>query len=172
MVKNKNTDAPRYPSYLHYVILGVILLVLFLWQSAPGQGLTLFGVRPLPAVMLVALIGIVYGEFAGGLFGLIAGLLMDMYTTPSVCFNVVLLTALGMICGLAIQHLLIPNFYAHLVLTLGCCFVYYLFYFIVIQWLLGEGTWYYFFRFSLPATVYTWAVGMILYPFLRWLRRH
>ena len=121
-------------------------------QYATNGGLRIFGVSALPAVAMIVAIGMNYGPFVGGVYGLFSGLLMDVYTIPSVGFHLVMMPFLGIACGLAANHLLMNNRYARFFLCLCSAIVYCFFYFVVIQWIAGGNSFAYYVDFSLPMT--------------------
>ena len=168
-----NRDLPKLKPWLHYSLLAVLLLTAWSVQSAPDGILTVWGISPVLLVSLIACIGMIYGEMIGGVFGLAAGLLMDVYTTPCVGFHIVVLTAVGIGCGLIIRHLFMNNLLASFTLILGVCLVYFVLYWLLFKVILGGGGgWVYLYRFSLSGTVYSAVFGGLFYPLLKWLHRY
>lgn len=167
----KDEQFGRSRPYLQYLLLGLLLILLWAFQSAPANLFDIALVRPMPCVVLVICIGIVYGEMAGGAFGLFAGLLMDLYTTPSVAFHVVLLTVLGVLCGLAVKHWLMNNLLSAVVLWLVGSVLYFVMYWLLFKVILGNDGWIYLYRYALPGGIYTGAWGVILAPLVVWIHR-
>ncbi len=162
----------RTKQYAQFVLLGLLLLLLWAIQSAPRSLLSIGTVRPVLLAAFVSVTGIVYGEMAGGIFGFVAGLLMEPYTAPSVGFHVLVLTALGMACGLAVKHLFMNNTLSALVTVLASSLVYFILYWLIFKIVLGgNGGMGYLVRFSLPAAGYTAMCGWVLYPLVRLIRR-
>lgn len=155
-----------------FILLGVLVLLCWLLQSAPGGFLPLFHVSPVLLPILVAAIGMAYGETVGALYGLAAGVLMDLYTIPSLGFHAVLLTAVGIVCGLAVKHFLMQHLAAALVLAGTVAVAYFVLYWLVFKVIAGGGgALYYLVRFSLPAAVYSGLWGLVFCPLTRWIRR-
>lgn len=167
----KSEQANKTAPLFQYLVLGLILIVSWLLQSAPGNLLAIASVRPVLLVVFAVCIGAIYGELTGGVFGLIAGMLMDLYTVPSLAFHAAVLTAVGIVCGLAVRHLLMNRFFSVLVLCLVMSFCYFTLYWLLFKVLMGGGGWTYFCRFSLPGTVYTALTGLIYAPLIWWIRR-
>ncbi len=136
--------------YLHYGLLSIIMLFSVTLQSAANGGVSLFGVSLLPAVAVIVAIGINYGPFTGGIYGLVAGLFLDVYTVPSVGFHLVIMTVLGIGCGLSVNHLLMNNRYARFFLCFCGATLYCIAYFVVMKWIVGGNTITYLYQFSLP----------------------
>ena len=159
--------------WMHFLLLSFLLLIAWSVQSVPHPVLAIAGVNPVLLLSLVVSIGVVYGELIGGICGLCAGVLMEIYASPSVGFHIVLLTGAGIAGGLLIRHVFMNTRFATFVLTLLICFIYFF-----VDWLLyevilgGNGGLLYFFRFSLPAAGYTALFGFICCPLLKWLYRY
>ncbi len=167
----KDEQGKRTRPYLQYSLLGLFLVMLWSLQSAPDSLFTLSLLRPVPVVVFVVTVGIVYGEMVGGAFGLFAGMLMDLYTTPSVAFHAVLLTALGIFCGLAVKHWLMNNLLTMVVLWFVGSLIYFVLYWLLFKVILGDDGWLYLYRFALPGGLYTGAWGVVVAPIVAWIRR-
>ena len=169
---NNNTERTSWQTVCHYVVLSVIMLFSVTLQSAAGGGITLFGFSLLTGVAFVVGVGMNYSPFIGGIYGLAVGLLLDAYTAPSVGFHSVMMTFLGVACALAVNHLLLSNRYARLVLCFVSALLYGTAYFVVIQWMLGGHDFSYFYRFTLPGafvgTVTCVVYGAVLRLFRKW----
>lgn len=138
-----------------YVILSVVMLLLFLWQSTPRLLPEILGVTPIFMLPLLASVGVMAGEYASGLFGFFIGLLMDVYVTPSICFNLIAMTVIGILCGLLARALKFKSFFSALVLCVISSVIYYLAYWLVYRVILSGDTAYYLLSYSLPALIYT-----------------
>jgi rod shape-determining protein MreD len=77
---------------------GYMLLLLFVYvlQVTPGL-FSLFGVKPMPVIALAVCIAMAEGEFAGGLYGVFCGLLLDFGAFT--LFGII--SVLMLICGVA-----------------------------------------------------------------------
>ncbi len=167
----KNERLTRAMWVWHALALGALLLLAFLVQSAPGTLLQIGGVRPVLLTGLCIAVGAVYGPFCGGVFGLVAGLLADSVTAPSLAFHAVFYAALGIACALAVQHLLVPGFFAFLVLSVLGSLLYATGYFLLYKLAMRGGGWYYYLHFSLPGAGYTAAASLLICLLIRLLRR-
>jgi len=165
--RDNRSSHPR----LQFVLLGLLLLVIWSFQIAPTNLFAIGLVRPVPTVILTVCVGIIYGETVGGVFGLFAGLLMDVYTTPSVAFHVVLMTALGIFCGLVVKHLFMNNRLSWVVLWFASAMVYFLLYWLMFKVILGNDGWLYLTRYALPSALYTGVWGIVLHPLVWSIRR-
>lgn len=166
-----NQGKTTFQTVLHYGLLTGFMLFSITLQNAPGGGLTLWGLSPLPAIAFVVGVSMHYGPFIGGVFGLVTGLLLDVYTVPSVGFQTVAITLLGMGCGLTMNHLLLHNKYAKFVLCLVSALLYGIVYFAVMKWMIGGHDFSYFYRFSLPAIGLCTVLCLLYGWVLGWFRR-
>ena len=93
---------------LKYGAYALIALLLFRLQSIPGL-LEIGGVRPLPLAALAVLVATMERELPGVLFCIFCGYLCDLYTVAPMGYYMLLLTVLGLICGLVIRNYLQPS---------------------------------------------------------------
>ena len=122
----------------------------------------------LPLIPLLIFIGSFFGEWHGGIFGIAVGCLMDVTALDPVCFNMLVLFAVGVISGLLVKYYFNRNIFTALLLDVILSFLYFF-----IKWLVsfsalpsaGSLLFYY----SLISALYTAAVGFPLYFFVRWI---
>ena len=93
---------------LKYGAYAMMALLLFRLQSIPGL-LEIGGVRPLPLAALAVLVATMERELPGVLFCIFCGYLCDLYTVAPMGYYMLLLTVLGLICGLVIRNYLQPS---------------------------------------------------------------
>ena len=93
---------------LKYGAYALMALLLFRLQSIPGL-LEIGGVRPLPLAALAVLVATMERELPGVLFCVFCGYLCDLYTVAPMGYYMLLLTVLGLICGLVIRNYLQPS---------------------------------------------------------------
>lgn len=164
-----NNNSLKRKSLWEYGVLLILLLAAWGLQSAPSNFLSVFALRPVLVLGLVACVGMIYGELMGGVFGFCGGLLMEIDAAPSVGFHLLLLTALGILCGLAVRHLLMNNIPASFTLLLTVCILYFTLYWLLYKVILGADGLYYWIRFSLPSAALTTLWGCGFYGVLRLL---
>ncbi len=121
MLRRKNS-AP-----VKALILAPYLLILYILQSTLFTHIELLGVKPLLLPVAAAGISLFCGRVEGGVFGLFAGILMDLsYNQLTVQFTL-LLTFLGVLLGLLSDTVLVqgfPSFLLSCVLELALISVY------------------------------------------------
>ncbi len=164
-----SNNALKQKPFGEYGVLLILLLAAWGLQSAPSNFLSVFALRPVLVLGLTACVGMIYGELIGGVFGFGAGLLMEIDAAPSVGFHLLVLTALGILCGLAVRHLLMNNIPASFTLLLSVCVLYFTLYWLLYKVILGADGFYYWIRFSLPSAAFTALWGCGFYGVLRLL---
>lgn len=154
---------------LKHVIYTVLVLVCYILQETPRL-LAIGNVRPILVISVIAAIAMIEGEFAGGLFGLLGGVLCD--TAAFHIFGVapIFFLILGCACGLLVIYLIQPNVKTAFLLCGGFALVYG-----VIAHYLIYGLWGYaganrllLFK-TLPSAVYTALFGMAAFWLVRWI---
>lgn len=99
------------------LIVVPFLLVLYILQSMVFTHITLWGVKPLLLPLAVAGVALFDGAFAGGIFGIFAGVLCDMsFNQPTIAFTLVL-TFLGIGIGFIADTLLVRGFPSYLLIS-------------------------------------------------------
>lgn len=99
------------------------LLILYILQGMIFTHITLWGVKPLLLPLAVAGVALFDGAFAGGVFGIFAGMLCDMsFNEPTIAFTLIL-TFLGICMGFASETVLIHGFPSYLLLSFCALFV-------------------------------------------------
>ncbi len=166
-----NAEKTTFQIVCHYGILSLLMLFSVALQSAAGGGISLFGFSFLPGIAFVVGVSMNYGPLTGGVFGLLVGLLLDAYTAPSIGFHTLMIPFLGIACGLAVNHLLLSNGYAHFLLCFVSALLYCTSYFVVVQWILGGHNFSYFYRFTLPGAGVCTLTCLVYGAVLRLFRR-
>lgn len=97
------------------LILAPYLILLYILQSTVFTHISFFGAKPL--ILPIAVVGAALfgGRVEGGVFGLLAGILMDLaYNQVTVQFTIVL-TATGLLIGILSDTALVQGFPSFLV---------------------------------------------------------
>lgn len=95
----------RNTAYLRYTVLGLLVVLVYLFQVTPRLLPSIGGALPVPLVPLALTIAMREYESAGAAFGLICGLLMDTASTSTMGFHAVLLLLLGFFSSLLVNSL-------------------------------------------------------------------
>ncbi|MBQ8228773.1 MAG: rod shape-determining protein MreD [Clostridia bacterium] len=103
-------------------LAAVVLAVFFIWNT-DGLFPKPWGIPAMLMVPLVISIGMFEREYAGMFFGLFAGVLMDTFSSQTVCFHSIMLTAAGYISGVLITRLMRNNLKTCLLLNIVFLFI-------------------------------------------------
>ena len=152
-------------NYVYYSLLGIALAVVYFIQSATPLLPAFFGVRPLPAFVLMLCVAAFGGETAGIISGLSLGIAMDIGATSPDGFNALTLMLMGLACSLLSTYLFNRRIPAAAVLCGIFCTLYYL-----LNWLVSVvakgylGAFEYLWRYSLTGAIYTWLFVFLFWP--------
>ena len=150
------------------IILTAAVLLFFLVWNTDGMFPKPWGIPAMLMVPLVISIGMFERETAGMFFGLFAGLLMDAFSSQTVCFHSVMLTAAGYFSGVLITRLMRNNLKTCLLLNVVFLFVYNtLFYFINYHSAVSDLIPYVYSDVYVASVFYT----MLFVPFVYWIIR-
>lgn len=105
----------KYATAIKLLILSPYLILIYILQSTVFTSLTLFGVKPMLLPVAAVGIAIFRGRTEGGVFGLFAGIFMDMaYDQPTIEFTVIL-TLTGLLLGALSDTVLVRSFPSYFV---------------------------------------------------------
>ena len=154
------------------IIHGLVMLAVFILQSAPGALPRVFGVSPLPLIPLAVIIAMYEGDTGGAVFGLAAGLLIDVNAVHTAGFAALVLMLVGCVCGLLVIHLMRNTVLTCLTLSAGASLFYCLLHWLIFYLIPGkEEPLRYLLHYSLVRAVYTAALCVPLYLLMRRLTR-
>lgn len=153
----------KHKNALTYLYLGLILFILYLFQSTNTLP-TPYGLIPAILVVYVAVCASVFGEYTGCVMGFMGGLLCDTAGPSSYCFNLIILTAIGIGCGLLSTRLFTKRFICTLVLSVIALVFYFIMHWLILGVIFGEDGFYYLVRFSLPSILYSLIYVFPIYP--------
>lgn len=154
-----------------HIVYTLLLLLLYVVQTTPRL-LTLGGVKPLLVVPVAVAIAMYEGEFVGGVYGAVAGILCDTAGGSLFGFNGFFICLFCIAAGLLVIYLLRNN-------LLGCL----LFVGVAllvrgsIEFLFAYGMWGYdnvwkiYACYTLPTVVYSLAVTPLCYWLVRGIHR-
>lgn len=146
-----------------------VMLILYVLQNTPGF-LTMMGVKPnliIPAAIGIAMLE---GEYAGGLYGVFAGILCDVGGSGLFGFNAIILLIAGVVAGLLAIYMLRMSVINYILLLSGALATRAL-----LDYLLNYAMWKYeniwmllVYR-MIPGIIYTAAISPLVYYLLKWL---
>lgn len=147
------------------LICTLAVLIAFILQETPAL-FEIREVRPVLVIAVVTVIAMFEGEFAGGLFGLLGGLLCDIAAAHIFGVASIFFLVLGCGCGLLVIYLIQPNRKTAFLLAFGFALVYGLASHYLIYGLWGyEGASQLILEKTLPGALYTaLAAAILLWP--------
>ena len=113
------------------ILLAVILVVTFLFQTTSGFFPAPFGIHACLLIPATVCIAMFEREFAGLFFGLAAGMMLETVSPDSVCFYSVMFTLIGFTAGMLITYLMINNLITALIFTVSFSLIVHTLYFLL-----------------------------------------
>lgn len=150
-----------------FTVYALLLLLLYVLQTVPGL-FVLYGAKPIWVVPAAVAIAMLEGEFAGGFYGVLAGILCDMGGFSLFGFNAFVVGILCVVTGLLVIYLMycnLPNcLFFTLIILLVRGSLEYLFAYGIWGY---ENAWKVYAYFILPVTLYS----VLITPLAYWLVR-
>lgn len=122
----------RLVGVLKHLAYALFFFLLYCIQTDPNL-FSVFGIKPLLLVPAAVVLAMEEGEFAGGLYGAAAGLLMDLSSVGLFGFHAILMLVLSAAAGLCVIYFMRLSLVNAALLTFGALsvrlvLVYYFFY--------------------------------------------
>ena len=152
-----------------HIVLVFLFLILYILQSVPHL-FEISGVTPYLTVSAAVAVAMFEGEFAGGIYGAVAGLLCDINGIMPFGFNGFIISVCCVSSGLLIIYLMRCNIFTFVLFEVfalmlrGC-----------VEYFFAFGMWDYpdaplvFFSRTLPVVIYSAAAGIPLFFLVRFL---
>ncbi len=115
---------------LFYTIVSIAIIMFYLLDSTEILTLKIGTAHPILLIPLLVAVSMAAREWVGLIFGCMTGFLLDITAANTYCFNLVLFSLIGCVCGLFCSYLVNDNIYSALVLSLCSSFAYF-----IIKWL-------------------------------------
>ena len=160
----------RNRNLITYILLGVCTLILYLFESVHAFP-AFWGVFPAVTLVFVSLCGSVCGEYIGCVIGLIGGILCDVGASSSFCFNLIVITLIGTVCGLLSSQLFTKRFISSLLLTLSSLVFYFLIHWLIYKVIAGCEGFSYLWHFSLPLVIHSFIYSIPLYFVVKFISK-
>ncbi len=149
MQRQKLVHAVKHTGY------ALAMLLLYVLQVTP-RFFSLFGVKPMLIVPLAICIAMVEGEFVGGLYGVLCGLLLDFGAFTLFGINSIIMLVSCVAAGLLVIYLMRPGLRSAIILTFATavtiCLAHY--FFLYGMWGLKDAS-LIFYNHSVPMILYT-----------------
>ncbi len=113
-----------------YTIVSVAIVLLYLLDSTEILTLKIGSSHPILLIPLLVSVSMAAREWVGLIFGCLVGILLDITAADTYCFNLIMFTLIGCVCGLLCSYFVNDNIYSALVLSICSSLAYF-----VIKWL-------------------------------------
>ncbi len=161
-----------YRGYVYHVVLSVACALLYLWQNSVNAFPEISGLRAVPVIPFVICISMFNPKTAGMVYGLFAGMIMDVTWSKISGFNALCLFIICVVCSLLIRFLFNCRISSAMLLSGLACLVYFLVYWLCFCKFAGvEESAYCLFSRYLPMALYTWAFTLPFYYFVEFLTK-
>lgn len=159
-----------YRKYVYHTLLAIIAALLYLWQNSVAAFPEIASLRALPLIPFIICVTMFNPDKAGVVYGVTAGIVMDISWSKTSGFNAVCLFVICVACGLLIRLLFNRTLLTALFLNGIVCLVYFSLYWLFFCELAGiEDSGYCFFNYYLPMMIYTWAFTIPFYLVTRFI---
>ncbi|MBC8586041.1 hypothetical protein [Youxingia wuxianensis] len=154
-----------------YFVYFLVMVGMYVLQTTPGF-LSVFGTKPNFVIPAAICIAILEGEFVGGIYGVLGGILCDFGGFMLFGFHSIIMLIACVIAGLLTIYLLQPGVINYVLLVFVTMMVRGL-----LEFLLGFAVWGYEHVWMilvyniLPGVIYTAAVSPLIFYLYRWLDR-
>lgn len=113
------------------VIFAVFIVITYIFQNTGGLFPAPAGIHAVLLIPLVVCISMFEREFAGLFYGLLAGAMLDAFSSDSICFSSICFTAVGFAAGALITYLMRNNLLCAIIQTAVFTLVYNTLYFLI-----------------------------------------
>lgn len=150
----------------------LILFVLILFQSLISDAVTIMGIKLDLSLIILVYVALSGGPTYGVIFGFLIGLLLDIFTPPTLGWGALVKCLIGFTVGSFKDNLYLESFYARGGVIFFALILNDLLYYIFASGL-NSSTFNILTHYSLLSALYTSIVGMLIFPILdriRWER--
>lgn len=124
MNSGKISGSFRKQQYQSWILYGLFVLLIALFQMSPRGFPVIAYARPTPLVLLTVCVAMLEGPALGSVIGAAAGLLWDLYSMRIFGYYGLLLMVIGLTVSLLVQWLLRSNFLSAMLLSISSVIVY------------------------------------------------
>ncbi len=115
---------------MKYPIYFLITLINFILQTTVFESVSIIGIKPNTAVIIVVSVAFIQGEFDGIITGIFAGFLQDSFFSLYLGCHIFIYASVGLICGYCFKAFFKESFLLPIALTaaadLYSCLVFYI----------------------------------------------
>ena len=115
---------------MFYTVVAVAIILFYLLDSTEILTLKIGTAHPILLIPLLVSVSMAAREWVGLIFGGFIGILLDVTAADTYCFNLIMFTLIGCICGLLCSYFVNDNIYSALVLSVCSSLAYF-----TVKWL-------------------------------------
>ncbi len=157
---------------LRFFSMFFVIIINFILQSTLFQYITIAGIKPNTAILIIVCYAILRGDVEGAIAGFFAGLLQDMFFGYNLGLFALLGALTGFVCGKPFKDFFRENYLLPVVLTVLSMLAYELMFYVTSFLLAGRTEFsYYFNRVILPETIYTTLLSLLMYRIIYGINR-
>lgn len=125
-------ERKKFFSFFRYVVYAALFLTLYVLQNTPSL-FSVYGVKPILLIPAAVVFAMYEGEFVGGVFGALAGMLCDLGGSFLFGFDAILTLIFSAVSGLLTIYLLRRNLrnafmMVFVSMLIRCCLTYFFMY--------------------------------------------
>lgn len=155
-----------------YALYAVLMLIVFLIQYSPAFPAPIGAPSVSIFLPVVFSAGILFKEWTGAVYGIIAGAAADIVCADSFCFNTIALFLICCISGLLISRVFLNNTVSASVVLFADIAAYYISKWFVFNLLGGsDESIAFLLKITLPSAGLTFLVGVPIFLLVRWCAR-
>ena len=140
-----------------------IIFLIFILQYSGLAPLTLAGMTAMLVVPSVVFCSMYMNEFGAAMLGLLFGVCLDAVSVRAVCFNALVLMAIGCAASITAKNLFNRNVFTALILSFACTALFFMLKWVVFTAFTLEGAGLLLVRHTLPSILYTSVISFPLY---------
>jgi rod shape-determining protein MreD len=157
---------------MRILVITALVFVNFVLQSTLFPHLTILGVTPDTALVLIVSYAILRGEIEGALFGLFAGLVHDISGGFIVGVHALLGFVTGYVCGKPFKNFFKDNYFLPLAVVVIISLVYQFTFYVITIMFTGQLEFFHYLRtIILPKTIYTASLSIPIYSLLHFINK-
>ena len=151
----------------NFVLFVLLLFVVSAWEILASPVISLAGIKPSLALIVLVYLSVYRGSFPALLFGFFWGIISDSASPELLGWNALIYVMIGYAIGFTKTHFDLGNLFAQLLLIFTAVFIHNTLYFLFFNFSEAGRILYIIGRFSLTSALYSTLLAGILFYILR-----
>lgn len=154
----------------NYISMFIMIIVGFIFQTTIFRSLKIAGVSPNILVILTAIAGTMYGQYAGMFSGIICGLFVDLMYSSVIGVNIFIYAIVGFIIGMTNRIYIEDDIILPIMTIAVGDFIYGTLFYVLKFLLRGRLDLLEYLKNTIvPELIYTIIIGVFIFKFAHWL---